>query len=450
MKLGTIEVIFERLRIRSEKVILWDRAREITSREILDYSNVIRGRLKDSGVGAASLVGFKGDYGMATIATFLALMELKAIAVPFSNNSFPELQELFKEVNIEFWFDAEKMQVKTLSSPGPISHPLIIKLREAFHPGLIIFTSGSSGKPKAILHDLESVATKFMLPRRGWRMILFLMMDHFGGFNTLLASLAYDSLGICTKSRLPLDVCSAISDARAELLPTTPTFLSILITSGVWRKFDLSSIELVTYGAEPMPESVLRKLPEVFPNAKFKQTYGLSELGVLQSVSPNDGSLWLRVGGEGFETRIVNDVLHIKSTSSMLGYLNAASPIDAEGWMNTGDIVEQKDGLIKIVARQSDVINVGGQKVFPMEVEAVLLEVPQVTEASVFSIKHPVLGQAVGARLTLVNDVDSSEIMQIVRAYCKQHLQKYKIPMRFEVINLEQHSSERGKKIRRQ
>lgn len=449
MKLGTIEVIFERLQARSEKVILWDGGREITSRDILDHMNMIRERLKDGGVGAASIVGFKGDYGMAAIATFLALMELKAIAVPFSKNSSPELQELFKEANIEFWFDAEKIHVEPLRRPEPTDHPLVSKLREALHPGLIIFTSGSSGRPKAILHDLECVASKFMSPRRGWRMVLFLMIDHFGGFNTLLASLAYDSIGICIKSRLPFDVCSAISDARAELLPTTPTFLSILIASGVWRKFDLSSIKLVTYGAEPMPESVLRKLPEVFPNAKFKQTYGLSELGVLQSVSPSDGSLWLRVGGEGFATRVVNDVLHIKSSSSMLGYLNAASPIDAEGWMNTGDIVEQKDGLIKIIARQSDVINVGGQKVFPMEVEAVLLEIPQVTEASVFSIKHPVLGQAVGARLTLIKDVDSLEIMQIIKVYCKQHLQKYKIPMRFEVINLEQHTSDRGKKIRR-
>jgi acyl-CoA synthetase (AMP-forming)/AMP-acid ligase II len=188
----------------------------------------------------------------------------------------------------------------------------------------------------------------------------------------------------------------------------------------------------------------------MFPAANFKQTYGLSELGVLQSASPENGSLWLRVGGQDFETRVVDGILHIKSRSSMLGYLNAASPIDADGWMNTGDMVEEEGDLIKVIGRQSDVINVGGQKVFPVEVEAVLLENPQVAEATVYAIPHPVLGQVVGARLSLLLGIeDSSGVLANIKAHCKSRLQKYKIPMRFELVGLDQHGSERGKKVRR-
>ncbi|WP_368853906.1 AMP-binding protein, partial [Streptobacillus notomytis] len=75
----------------------------------------------------------------------------------------------------------------------------------------------------------------------------------------------------------------------------------MLIGSGLWRKYDLSSIRLITFGAEPMPPATLRRVREVFPNAALKQTYGLSELGVLRSSSPDPESLWIRIGGDGFE-----------------------------------------------------------------------------------------------------------------------------------------------------
>lgn len=448
MNTSASQLIFDRLRKDRDKIVLWERSCKISANQILERVSITKQCLIDSNIEIGSTVGFKGDYGLDTISTFLALFELKAIAVPFSNESLLEIPKLSNVIGVEFWFDIAKQQIQILTKAKSANHFLVDKLRNISHPGLIIFTSGSSGKPKAILHDVDRVASKFIARRDGWRTILFLSMDHFGGFNTLLASLLYEGEGVCVESRLPIDVCKAIELSGAELLPTTPTFLSILLASGVASKFDLSTIKLVTYGAEPMPESVLKKLPSIFPNAKFKQTYGLSEVGVLHSASPSDESLWLRVGGQGFETKVVNNLLYIKSSTSMLGYLNATSPIDDDGWMNTGDVVEQKGGLIKIVGRQSDVINVGGQKVFPTEVEEVLLELPQVSEASVFSIKHPVLGQVVGARLSLIASVDKDACLQKVKEYCKQRLQKYKIPMRFEVVEIEEHSSYRGKKIR--
>src|SRR5262249_44740097 len=156
--------------------------------------------------------------------------------------------------------------------------------------------------------------------RRGWRTVLFLMMDHFGGVNTLLSVLAYGGVSICLEERSPEAVCRAIARARAELLPTTPTFLNMILASGARRHHDLSSVRMITYGTEPMPHSTLQRVREIFPDAELKQTYGLSELGVLHSQSPDPSSLWVRIGGAGFETRVVNGVLHIRSNSSMVGY----------------------------------------------------------------------------------------------------------------------------------
>ena len=449
MMLGAVQLIFQRLRARGDEAVLWEQGQEISANHLLAQTSLVVRRLQSSNIGAGCIVGFCGDYGLATVSTFLALFEIKAIAVPISIGAKAELSTLAAEAQMEFWLDMETLQVSSMRAQ-PAGHPLVLGLRETDNPGLIVFTSGSSGRPKAILHDVERVASKFVTLRQGWRMVLFLLIDHFGGFNTLLACLAYGGTGVCVNSRKPSDVCAAIASAHAELLPTTPTFLSVLIASGAWRKNDLSSIKLITYGAEPMPERVLKQLPMMFPTANFKQTYGLSELGVLQSVSPEKGSLWLRVGGQDFETKVVDGILHIKSRSSMLGYLNAESPIDEDGWMNTGDMVEEEGDLIKVTGRQSDVINVGGQKVFPAEVEAVLLECPQVAEATVYAISHPMLGQVVGAKLSLLIDTDDgSGVLAIIKAHCKSHLQRYKIPMRFELVGLDQHGSERGKKVRR-
>src|SRR5262249_28068135 len=155
-------------------------------------------------------------------------------------------------------------------------------------------------------------------------------------------------------------------------------------------------------------------------------TYGLSELGVLRSRSEGRGSLWLSVGGKGFETQVRNGILHIRSVSNMIGYLNAPSAIDDEGWMNTGDLVEERDGMLRFLGRASEVINVGGQKVFPSEVEGVLLEADGVAEATVYGASNPLLGQAVCARVSLLADEEPAAATKRLRSFCLQRLAKYK------------------------
>jgi len=156
----------------------------------------------------------------------------------------------------------------------------------------------------------------------------------------------------------------------------------------------------------------------------------------------------LRVGGKGFETRVVDGMLHIRSASSMVGYLNAPNPIDADGWMNTGDLVEERDGLIRFIGRASEVINVGGQKVFPTEVEDVLLAAPNVTEATVFGVRHPLLGQAVRALVTVAEPESEDTLAERLKEHCRARLAKYKVPLRFDVAELGAHVSERAKKRR--
>jgi acyl-CoA synthetase (AMP-forming)/AMP-acid ligase II len=213
------------------------------------------------------------------------------------------------------------------------------------------------------------------------------------------------------------------------------------------RSRDLSSLEVITYGTEPMPESLLKRLHATFPNAKLQQTYGLSEVGILRSKSRSDDSLWMKIGGEGFQTRVVDGMLEIKAQSAMLGYFNHPSPFTADGWFKTGDLVEQDGEYFRVLGRASEMINVGGEKVHPAEVEGVLGEIPGVLEATVSGEKNMLTGQLVCARVRLAGKESAAEFRVRMRTYLHGKLAPFKIPQKVVVVDQPLHS-ERFKKSR--
>ena len=399
--------------------------------------------LKNSSINQGAVCGFIGDYSPQVCSLIFALMKIKAIIVPLSVEVETSKIESFKKIAaVEFLisFDSQgNSRIQRIQNNA--KNRLINDFLERNHPGLVVFTSGSTGEPKGILHDCELVMSKFINERKGWKTILFLLIDHFGGFNTLLSSFAYGGTAICIPNRYPETICQIIEKTKTTLLPTTPTFINLLIVSRIYQKYDLSYLKLITYGTEVMPESTLKKLKDIFPNAKIKQTYGLSELGVLRSKSKADDSVWVKVGGKGFETKIIDGYLWVRSHSNMVGYLNAPNPIDEEGWMNTGDQVEERGNYIRILGRKSEMINVGGEKVYPQEVENVIQELDNVSEVMVYGEKNPVMGNIICAKVRLLKDENKNNFTVRLRKYCRGKLQNFKVPVKVSIIDEELHSA---------
>jgi hypothetical protein len=218
-------------------------------------------RLSEYNIGRGTVCGFVAEYSPQVSAFIFALMQAKAILVPFTSAIEHELSEFvdIAGVNVLLKFGSddnwtvERYDVSTRNQ-------LIVSFMERDVPGLIVFTSGSTGKPKGILQDCERVMRKFMNERQGWRTILFLMLDHFGGFNTLLSTFSYGGTGVCIPDRSPESVCRVIEQSKATLLPTSPTFINLLINSRCYKHFDLSSVKLITYGTEVMPTATLVKV----------------------------------------------------------------------------------------------------------------------------------------------------------------------------------------------
>jgi acyl-CoA synthetase (AMP-forming)/AMP-acid ligase II len=311
----------------------------------------------------------------------------------------------------------------------------------------VLFSSGSTGKSKAAVHDFVPMLEKYQVPRHRLRTITFLLFDHIGGVNTLLYNLSNTGCVITVSDRKPETVCQVIQDFKVELLPTSPTFLNLLLVSKAYESYDLSSLTTVTYGTEVMPASTLRRFHNLFPKVRLLQTYGLSEVGILRSKSRSSDSLWVKVGGEGFDTRVVDGMLEIKARSAMLGYLNAPSPFTDDGWFKTGDAVEVDGDYIRILGRKSELINVGGEKVYPAEVESVIQQMDGVEDVAVRGESHPMTGQIVAARIKITTGESLAEFRKRMNVFCKESLSRFMVPQRVELVDESMHG-ERFKKMR--
>jgi acyl-CoA synthetase (AMP-forming)/AMP-acid ligase II len=404
------------------------------------------------GIGPGSVVLLEGNYSKAAIGLLLALIGRGAITVPLTPQAAVQRGALasIAEVAFSCRFEGEGDSEQLWEWEGasrPTTSPLLKRLMASGHPGLVLFSSGSTGQPKAVLHDCSLLLQKFERPGQRKTTLSFLLFDHIGGVDTLFSTLSSGGTLVTVPRRDPDAVCAAIEAHGVHTLPASPTFLNLLLMGGAHQRYDLSSLQVVAYGTEPMPESVLCRLAEALPGVRLVQTYGLSELGVLRTRS-KEGSPWIRFSEEGFETQVRGGLLWVKARTAMLGYLNAPDLFDADGWLNTEDSVEVDGDWLRVLGRLTDLINVGGRKVYPAEVEAVLLQVPNVRDVAVFGEKSLITGQLVAARFNLIEAEPLEVFKKRLRSFCCDKLPPYKIPARIELTEHDQFGA-RQKKLRR-
>lgn len=398
------------------------------------------------------IVAMISDYSFESIALFFALYKNANIIVPITTKVESEINDRVAVAKAHYRvfiredssLDIHEEQVHT------DVHPLVEKLVSEFRAGLILFSSGSTGTPKAMIHDLNNLIDSYQ-DKKGKRLtfMIFLMFDHIGGLNTLLNCLAMGVTMVFPEERDPEHVAGLIEKYKVNILPASPTFLNLILISGANERYDLSSLRMITYGTEPMPDSLLVKLKDTFPRVKFLQTFGTSETGISQTASKSSNSTFIKINDPNTEYKIVGGELWIRSRTQIMGYLNSSMErFTEDGWFKTGDLVEEaEDGYIKIVGRNKELINVGGEKVLPSEVESVLFQMPGLQDCIVYGEPNPITGQMVVAKVLLKNVQKISEAKKAIVSFCQDKLERYKIPAKV-VLMSESEYSERFKKKR--
>ncbi len=413
-----------------EKTAVFFNNKEYKFSDIYDEYKYVTAFLSQENVQKDSIVAVIGEYTPKSIAMIIALMENDIIIVPISS-TIKKYDDFLRIAECEYIINCTDENLLITRTGVVPNHPILTDLKSKNTSGLILFSSGTTGEPKAAVHDMSRLIEKFKKKGKVLRTLTFLMFDHIGGFNTMIYALVNGGTIVTVDKRTPQEICELVQKFNVELLPVSPTFLNMMLLNRVYENYDLSSLKIISYGTEPMPEYTLEQIHKLFPNIKLKQTYGLSELGIMSTKSEASDSLWMKLGGEGFETKIVDDILYIRAKSAMVGYLNAPSPFDEDGWFNTKDKVLQKDGYIKILGRVTDLINIAGEKVYPIEIEGKLLACDGVIDARVYAEDNAITGKTIIAEISVKAENNNRDFIRKLRAFCKDNLERFKIPSKF-------------------
>ncbi len=393
---------------------------EVSSHEPICLSEIKQG----------DVVALIGDFNPQSISLLLHLIDKNVVIVPLTVDTKAQHEYFFETSSVNVVIEGST--VRRINHE--LRHKYIDEIRAKKRSGLVLFSTGTTGRPKAILHDLTLFMQRFETPRPTLKTINFLLFDHIGGLNTLLHTLFNKGTVVAPKSRTVESILETCDEHEIEVLPTTPTFLRMMLMSGFIPDKIPKSLRIITYGTERMDQPTLDALCKLLPNIDFRQTYGMSELGIVRVKSKARNSLFMKIGGEGVETRVIDNVLQIRSKTRMIGYLNADNPFDKDGWYNTKDIVDEEDKYYNIVGRTNEVINVGGLKFMASEVERVALQFKNIQLAKAEGKENPITGQHVELTIQPVvnQEIDKADLKTFLTSQLPNHM----TPMRIKISKI--------------
>jgi acyl-coenzyme A synthetase/AMP-(fatty) acid ligase len=321
----------------------------------------------------------------------------------------------------------------------------------------VLLTSGTTGRPKLVVHTLASLAGAIAesRPANGLVWSTFYDIRRYGGLQIFLrAALTGTSMVLSSAQETTADFLARAGAHGVTHISGTPSH---------WRRASMSSSarliapEYVRLSGEIADQSILNHLRSLYPQARIAHAFATTEAGVVFDV--NDGLM-------GFPAEVIehtpdvvmkieNRSLRVRSGRTARCYLGDHNHAiqDAEGFVDTGDVLELREGRYHFVGRGDGMINVGGMKVYPEEVEAVINSHPQVQMSLVRTKKNPITGALVIADVVLKvasepASTDMGELHHDILRLCRETLPSHKVPAAINFVPALA-VAETGKLIRR-
>lgn len=352
------------------------------------------------------------------------------------------LIKYYKEtsVNCEILLNKKLLEITHISDKNE-------NLQEIQETQWILSTSGTTSTPKLVSHTFKSLnRTVKKNIEKGSNFVWALTFDiyRFSGIQVFLQSLLSGSTLVIPESNVNFKTSlNLFLENSCNIISATPSFYRKALMS---QEFSLLNLKRITLGGEISDKTILEALKNKFADAKITHIYASTEVGVGFCVTDEESGFPLSFvtnGVNGTYMKIdTNNILYIKPKNKIQNYLYLKSMYDKNGFINTGDLVNIKKDRIYFQGRESGSINIGGNKVQPEEIEAILLESNLVKEVYVYPKKSPIIGSLVCADIVIDSQQkDKNTIKKNILNYCKQNLPKYKVPALLrivETINLSQ------------
>jgi acyl-coenzyme A synthetase/AMP-(fatty) acid ligase len=328
--------------------------------------------------------------------------------------------------------------VGTVVAPGPPAHDGVER-RGTQETEWVLLTSGTTGAPKLVLHTLDSLVHAFVRsapPAPGTVWCTFYDIRRFGGLQILLRGLLGSSLVLASPHEPVVDFLTRAAAAGVTHMSGTPSHWRKAMISGAISRIDPRYVRL---SGEIADQAVLDALHRAFPRAVVAHAFASTEAGV---------GFEVRDGRAGFpatllaapdlpaEIDVADGRLRLRSRGAAQRYLGTdTAPLQsADGFVDTGDRLELRDGRYHFIGRNGGVINVGGQKVHPEEVEVVINSLPGVHICRVASRKNPITGAVVAAEIVRSTaaagsgEMPDEELKLAIIDACRKALAAHKVP----------------------
>jgi acyl-coenzyme A synthetase/AMP-(fatty) acid ligase len=320
----------------------------------------------------------------------------------------------------------------------------------------ILLTSGTTGRPKLAVHTLASLAGSAWHTDPASASLVwstFYDMRRYGGLHIFLhAALTGTSL-----------VVSSALESTADLLARAGAHgvTNISGTPSHWRRALMSAFadriapDYIRMSGEIVDQAILNQVQAQYPHARVAHTFASTEAGVGFNV--NDGLMGfpaeILASNPLIDMKVKDGTLRIRSTRTAVRYLGEDSPVlkDAEGFVDTGDTLELRDGRYYFTGRRDGTINVGGYKVHPEEVEAVINRHPVVAMSLVKAKKNPITGALVVADVVLkTTPIEGSPdpVQRDILQFCRGELAPHMVPTVINIVPMLA-VGESGKLVRR-
>lgn len=315
----------------------------------------------------------------------------------------------------------------------------------------MLATSGTTGTPKLIEHQLATLTRTVRAdPERGAQFVWGLLYDpnRFAGLQVVLQAL-FSGSTLVIPERIQFDAqLDAILASPVNALSATPTLWRKLLMDGRITKLPLRQL---TLGGETADQAILDALKRAFPQARIIHIYASTEAGTgfaVQDGRAGFPAVWLDNTRHSPSLRVNADQhLLIKPTLLPKG-AEIIARLDAEGYLDTQDLVRVENERVYFIGRASGAINVGGNKVNPEWIESYLRSLDGVTDARVFGKQSSMMGQLVAAEIVLAEGVDQKVMRLHIVQSCKKDLESWEVPAMMSFTNEIQENAA-GKKERK-
>jgi acyl-coenzyme A synthetase/AMP-(fatty) acid ligase len=345
--------------------------------------------------------------------------------------------------------DAAAAPADTLKLPACITAepqltPGLVSRRAERATEWVLLTSGTTGAPKLVLHTLASLTSALAGQQRpaGETIIWSTFYDirRYGGLQIFLRAVHFGSLVLSDAAEPVMDFLSRAASAQTTHISGTPSHWRRAIMSGAAATITPRYVRL---SGEIPDQAVLDNLRATYPKATVAHAFASTEAGVAFEVRDGlAGFPAALLGAPGrVELKIEDGTLRIRSPGTAVRYLGEdAAPLrGADGFVDTGDRVEERAGRCYFMGRRGGVINVGGLKVHPEEVEAVINEHPWVRMSLVRARRNAIMGAVVTAEVVLVEDEGGARpaadaLTREITDRCKRMLAAHKVPAMIRVV----------------